>query len=72
MKQWTIWCEGFAATGQSGTASRLGTACAETFQEACDKVGAKLEQPGLYSSKSRAYWGCRMFDNEADARRSFG
>lgn len=68
-----IWMEGYRVTGNSDGASFLGEIEAESFQEACDKF---LENdPGwkdLYSSKNRSIWGCRLFDNEEDARKSFG
>jgi hypothetical protein len=27
---------------------------------------------GNYDEKRNAIWGCRLFDNEADARKDFG
>lgn len=67
-----IWIEGFQATGESGKAQQIGTIEAKSFQEACDKLGRTPTWREHYDPKARAMWGCRMFDNEADARRSFG
>lgn len=36
MKEWEIWCEGYAATGEYSSAYFYGTAMGETFDEACE------------------------------------
>ena len=71
-REFEVWSEGFAATGERGGAHLLGTASAYTFREACSKVAETLSDPGLYDSESLTYWACKLFDNVADARRSFG
>jgi hypothetical protein len=73
-----IWSEGFATTGQSGQAM-----ChtdkpieAESFNEAV-RIFADAN-PDFDESLVRhkdgrwTYWGCNLFDNETDARKSFG
>lgn len=50
------------------TAKMLAEVEAETFREACDKV---CSDPN-YNAEHLTVWGCRLFDNEADARKSFG
>jgi hypothetical protein len=46
---------------------------AESFPEAVRQAVAKQGMdPHLVSYKNLTYWGCRFYDNEADARRSFG
>ena len=62
-----VWREGYRITGETARALKLGEARAFTFEEACDIVCADM--PG-YSG--RAIWGCRLFNNEADARKAFG
>ena len=62
--------EGYSVTGNSDKASLLGEIEAESFQEACDKLVEEKGYQNLYSGKS--IWGCRLFDNEAYARKSFG
>jgi hypothetical protein len=73
MKMWEVWAEGYRATCESGDATLLGKAEANTFEEACRKVA---EQRGMHLTFSidrpPAYWGCRLFDNEKDARKAFG
>ena len=68
-KVWEIWEEGYRVNGGSGTAVFRGRVEAPTFREACEKFykGDKLFDP-----ERLTLWGCRIFDNEADARRSFG
>lgn len=69
MKTFEVWSEGFAATGESGRAMRTGSASAESFREACDKV---MRGKADYNRERLTYWGCRLFDNETDARKAFG
>lgn len=72
MKVFQIWCEGFAITGNFGTAQLLGKYEAETWDEAVQKY--RKDNPGRIKVQGKWYmdWGCRLFDNEADARKSFG
>lgn len=69
MKSYRIWSEGYAATGQSSGAISHGIVEAASFKEACD---IKFEGDSLYSPDRMTYWGCQLFDNESDARKSFG
>ena len=68
-KTYDVWQEGYSADGNSAPASFRGSATADSFQAACDKV---CKNDSYYNSKTRSVWGCRLFDNEGDARRSFG
>lgn len=71
---WQVWQEGYAATGGQAVASFCGTFLGETFSDACAAWVATLSA-GSRSSFNRqelAYWGCRLFDNEVDARQRFG
>lgn len=74
-----VWNEGYATSGESGTAQILtrenGNSLWEgnTFQEACENALITLNWDMRYYDKQRnTYWGCRFFDNEAQARKSFG
>jgi len=71
MKTWEIWSEGYSATGQSSGATLLGSFKTETFDEAVGKLEI-TPQPEQQPDKTWTFWGCRLFDNERDARRSFG
>jgi len=72
-----IWSEGYRATGEAATATLHGEFEGKTFSDA---VELYLQTLGL---EDRAYyhqhddgswscWGCRLFDNEADARKAYG
>lgn len=64
-----IWMEGYCCTGQSSTAFLVAKIEADSFQEACDMY---FKGDFYYDPKTLMYWGCRLFDNEVDARKSFG
>ena len=67
---YTIWQEGYAITGNSAPASIYASDIkATSFQQACDIAGLIDEH---YDSKTLTTWGCKLFDNEADARKNFG
>jgi hypothetical protein len=73
LKTFDLWMEGYRATGDHGTAQYLGKVEAKTFQEACDVFcKERMAEPWLYDATRRTYWGCQIFDNEADARKRFG
>jgi hypothetical protein len=72
-RAWQIWCEGFSVTGQQDGARLLGTAEGTTFREACKALAARDPEFASYFNAERmSYWGCGLFDNEAQARRRFG
>lgn len=76
MKTFEIWCEGYAITGNSADASLLGTETATTWDEAVEKYMVKnpdtIDVREANGVKVYTDWGCRLFDNESDARKSFG
>lgn len=73
MKIFEIWSEGYIIQGNKSTAIYFGREKAETFKEACDNF-AKITPnfAEYYNPKKMTFWGCRLFDNETDARKSFG
>lgn len=71
---WQVWQEGYASTGGPTGASFCGTFPGTTFDDACAAWAATLPA-GSRSSFNRqelAFWGCRLYDNETDARKKFG
>lgn len=71
---WAIWAEGYAATGEAGTAWQLNETPikAASFDEAVLQYSQASDHRHLFVRKpdpSWTYWGCRLFDNEAAARR---
>ena len=79
IKPWQIWSEGFQTSGESSTAKLLDTIEATSFDEAVEKYATKQypnEKDRNYWFKNTngtwSFWGCRLYDNEIDARKSFG
>jgi len=75
--QWEIWTEGYLCSGMEGIpapAKFLGTSFAPSFKEACVAFfrGRDPKRYGDFNPDTMQFWGCRLFDNEADARKSFG
>lgn len=69
MQTFEVWRSGYRITGNADTAKCLGTVLADDFQHACDLV---LDGDRYYDSERLTWWGCKLHDNEADARKSFG
>lgn len=69
MNHYEVWCEGFAATGESAPARKMGEIDAATFQEACDYI---LSGDPYYNPTTLTHWGCRLFPDETSARKAFG
>lgn len=67
-----IWAEGYRATGEQGTATHFGGMEAKSFQQACDQFFDPPQHRAYYDATRLTYWGCQLFDNEADARKRFG
>jgi len=75
LKEYTVWEEGYLATGMEGVpapASCLGTFQARSFKEACYLAAFEHDSLSLFDAKDLTIWGCRLFDNEQRARRSYG
>lgn len=74
-KDIALWLEGFSATGQSGTAQCLGTYNATDLDDAVKQYMASHPNSVDWDRFGRgrhAIWGCEIFDNESQARASFG
>ena len=69
MTTFEIWSEGYAVMEGRGTAHHHGNIEANSFKEACDIF---FNNNKLYNPERLTYWGCKLFDNETDARKSFG
>lgn len=69
-----LWVEGYQCTGGSNTASYLGTYKADSLREAVQQwVAENPKERERYVDISRlTYWGCKFYNNECHARRSFG
>lgn len=76
-REFSIWCEGYVATGESAPAQFLGTFEAKSLNEAVMawKHTQSIEvRRTVYKHKNGpwVYWGRQIFNNEADARKNFG
>lgn len=78
-KKFEVWVEGYACTGESGTAQRIARKGENTiwegrsFQEACENALKTLDwDMDYYNTEVNTYWGCSFFDNESEARKLFG
>jgi hypothetical protein len=74
MQTYQIWIEGYRATGEEGNAQFLGAFSGDDFQDACIKAmkALKWDINTYYDYERNTFWGCRLYDNEVDARRYFG
>ena len=73
MKKYEIWSKGFRVTGCLGGTKKHGEIEADSFKEACDKlVKDDKDFERFYDSEMLTFWGCSLFCNEEDARRTFG
>ena len=78
MKEFEVWTEGYLCTGMEGIPAKAqmhGKFKGETFKDAV--IAWKNTLTDEYSIKCvdidrMNFWGCRFFDNEVDARKSFG
>ena len=70
-----VWLEGYSATGQHSTAKLVDTVLAMSLNDAINRlvISGKLDESYMNRNGIEyRYWGCRFFDNETDARKSFG
>ena len=93
LREYDIWSEGFAATGERSGAILLSEGYPEIYAHSFDEAVEKLVKmwkgdkklfqkstPSRYMSPEAyenrrsnwSFWACNLFDNEQDARVSFG
>lgn len=72
MKYYDVWMEGFQVMEGSCNAKYLGTYSGNSFKEACKKAAKAHPNYGNYDARRNTIWGCKLFQSEAAARRSFG
>lgn len=74
---WVIWAEGFVDGGVSEKAWQVNEAPipARSLDEAVSKhrfTTGNSPEFQRWPDGTWTYWGCRLFDNESDARDAFG
>lgn len=69
MQNYQVWIR-----GDAGKAQLFGTYKSDSFAHACMACFASFprSEHHFFDPQALTYWGCRLFDNEADARRLFG
>ncbi len=75
MKEFSIWTEGYVATGDISCANYHGKFNGETFRDAVEAFANTLsskDREAYIDMEKLSFWGCRFFDNESDARKAFG
>jgi len=73
--KYEIWSEGFSVIEEHASARFEGVFEGETFMDAyLDMVKQQYgaNPPDYVKLNEPVIWGCRCFDNEIDARKSFG
>lgn len=74
-KEFEIWCEGFSATGESAPCHLVGTSRGRNFVHACHNYAlSRVEWGKNFAIRDGvpSHWGCRLYDNRADAAKAFG
>lgn len=70
MQLFEIWMEGFMfSVDEKSGASLCGKIEANNFKEACQLF---FKDDSLFNEEQMTHWGCRLFDNETDARKFLG
>lgn len=70
--QYEIWSEGYCATGYSQKASYHGTSDGVDFRCACMAFFKNSAMQKHFNPVTLSVWGCKLYDNETDARKNFG
>jgi len=71
-EEFTVWEEGYLCSGMEGrpaSARIIGQVKAASFRDACI---ALCKDNKDFDEERLDVWGCRLFDNEDDARKQFG
>lgn len=70
-----IWAEGYVTNGETSPARLLGKFTAQNFREAVEEFRDSLADDrsrNTVNLDTMTFWGCKLYDNENAARKSFG
>ena len=75
MKEYEVWSEGYACTGQSAPHEYIGKAKAHSFREAGrivmkEHLGDEYKE--YYDPIRNTYWGCNLYPTEEQSAKTFG
>ena len=71
-QRFEVWTEGYSTTGMYSRAQYHGEFEATSFAEACADYARSTGEPKYFDKDNLTYFGCRFYDNELQARKSFG
>ena len=75
MSVYEVWAEGYRVMEGAGYARKLGEVEAPSFRVACKMVCGDPDwqaRNGDFDPERLTVWGCRLFPDQASARRAFG
>lgn len=76
MKTYDIWSEGYRIMCEYSDAHIMGKGQGNSFREACIQCfNSRPKDPEWafnFNEEKLTFWGCKLFDNETDARKNFG
>ena len=74
MKKYEVWMEGYSVQGNDAGAELISVVTADTFKEACTLAWTDNDGnvKSSFDPERLTFWGCRLFDNENEARKNFG
>jgi len=68
-----LWIEGYSVSGCRSKASLLGSYDANDIHDAVAQWREEIcYVSNMWNGSFYEFWGCRIFDNEVEARKSFG
>ena len=67
-----LWIEGFSVSGNRSVAQHIGSFDTTDFATAVEMWSKRIDSKLVWDGSYYTVWGCRIFDNELDARKSFG
>ena len=74
-RKYEIWEEGYLCIGQEAHARLLGCGYGRNFKEACEDYMKHHPNSNMWvinPEEKMGGYACKIFDNEVDARKSFG
>lgn len=76
LKEYNIWTEGYLVTGMEGIPAKAklwGKYKGQSFEEACNTCFTKDNNlADFFNGTNLTFFGCKIYDNEKDARKLFG
>lgn len=71
-QKFEIWSEGFKTTGMTSNATFHGLFNGESFKDAVKNFKDRSTEGDHVDLTNLTFWGCKLFDNETEARKRHG